>query len=173
MWIKTAGVLLVILSCAGLGAEAAFRLKKRLRLLVTLKRMVSHLKGEILYANAALPEAFERTGRRNPGSAGDLFTEVARRLRQETGEEFAYIWEEAAGAFVKTSVLGKEEGEQLVKFGGHLGYLDRDMQEKTILFYLEDLDFAIKNLQRQEPEKCRLFMSLGLLSGLFLAVVMV
>lgn len=173
MWLKILGVLFVILSCAGLGADAAHKLKKRLRLLETLKHMVIHLKGEILYANAPLAEAFERTGNRNPGKAGDFFKEIAAALQKETGESFDDIWKNNAETFGKSTPLSPKEKEQLISFGEHLGYLDRDMQEKTILLYLEDLEHSIITLRAQEPEKCRMFMSLGIMSGLFLAVVLV
>lgn len=173
MWMKLLGAVLVIAAGAGLGADAAGSFRRRLKLLEKLKLMVTHLKGEILYANAPLPEAFERTGRRSPGPAGTLFTEVAAELKRETGERFEVIWRRKAEEFVKKSVLSKKEREQLLQFGEHLGYLDREMQEKTLLFYMEDLEEAIAALRQQEPEKCRLFMSLGVLSGLFLAVILV
>lgn len=173
MWLKVFGVIFIVVSCGGLGADAAFRLKKRLRLLETLKLMVNHIKGEILYANAPLAEAFERTGKRNPGRAGDLFKEVSEELSKETGESFEAIWKAKAESFVARNVLSAKEKEQLIRFGGQMGYLDREMQEKTILLYLDDLEHSIKLLREQEPEKCRLFMSLGIMSGLFLAVVMV
>lgn len=173
MWIKIFGLVCVIASCAGLGADAARRMKKRLRLLEELKRMVTHLKGEILYANAPLAEAFDRTGRRSRGETGALFCRVAEAMREETGDNFEKIWKSEAEAFAKNSVLSQKEREELIRFGGHLGYLNRDMQEKTILFYIDDLEHAIRILREQEPEKCRLFMSLGIMSGLFLAVVLV
>lgn len=173
MWLKFAGVIFVIAACAGLGMEAALRFKRRLRLLEKLKLMITHLKGEILYANVPLAEAFERTGARNPGRAGTLFQAVAARLSEETGERFALIWKEQAGTFVKDSELSHREREQLLSFGEHLGYLDREMQEKTLLLYLEDLEYSVRVIRKEEPEKCRLYMSLGLMSGLFLAVVLV
>lgn len=173
MWMKLLGAVLVVSAGAGLGADAAGTVRKRLKLLEKLKLMVTHLKGEILYANAPLPEAFERTGRRSPGPAGTLFMEVAAELKKETGERFETIWKRKAEDFIKGSALSKKEREQLLQFGEHLGYLDREMQEKTILFYMEDLEQAIALLRQQEPEKCRLFLSLGVLSGLFLAVVLI
>ena len=38
MWLKTLGLILVIASCSGIGAEAVHRLRERLRLLETLRR---------------------------------------------------------------------------------------------------------------------------------------
>ena len=81
--------------------------------------------------------------------------------------------EQKAGKFAAGSVLNKKEQEQLLRFGESLGYLDRDMQEKAILFYLEDLEHSIETLRKEEPEKSRLFFGMGILSGLFLAVVLI
>lgn len=173
MWMKVAGLVLVIASCTGIGAEAVRRLRERLKLLETLRRMASHMKGEILYANVPLAEALYRTGKRNPGAAGSLFIEISEELEQETGESFGEIWREKAGRFAAESVLNKKEQEQLLRFGESLGYLDRDMQEKSILFYLEDLEHAIEILRKEEPEKSRLFFGMGILSGLFLAVILI
>lgn len=173
MWMKILGSVIVMIACGGLGIDAAFQLKKRLGLLEKLKQMVTHLNGEIIYANASLPEAFERVGNRNPGKAGDLFKSVASELRKETGESFNRIWIGQVVTFGKESALDRKEREQLIAFGEHLGYLDREMQEKTIHFYLENIEYSIQRLRIQETEKCRLFVSLGILSGLFLTVVMV
>ena len=173
MWLKTLGLILVIASCSGIGAEAVHRLRERLRLLETLRRMASHMKGEILYANVPLAEALYRTGKRNKGAAGELFIAIATELEQETGESFEAVWRAKAGKFAAGSVLNKKEQEQLLRFGESLGYLDRDMQEKAILFYLEDLEHCIETLRKEEPEKSRLFFGMGILSGLFLAVVLI
>lgn len=173
MWLKTLGLILVIASCSGIGAEAVHRLRERLRLLETLRRMASHMKGEILYANVPLAEALYRTGKRNKGAAGELFIAIATELEQETGESFEAVWRAKAGKFAAGSVLNKKEQEQLLRFGESLGYLDRDMQEKAILFYLEDLEHSIETLRKEESEKSRLFFGMGILSGLFLAVVLI
>ena len=145
MWLKTLGLILVIASCSGIGAEAVHRLRERLRLLETLRRMASHMKGEILYANVPLAEALYRTGKRNKGAAGELFIAIATELEQETGESFEAVWRAKAGKFAAGSVLNKKEQEQLLRFGESLGYLDRDMQEKAILVYLEDLEPVLWN----------------------------
>lgn len=173
MWMKAAGLILVIASCTGIGAEAVRHLRERLKLLETLRRMVSHMKGEILYANVPLAEALYRTGRRNKGAAGELFIGIAETLEQESGESFETIWKEKAGQFASDSALNKKEQEQLLRFGESLGYLDREMQEKAILFYMEDLEHSIETLRKEEPEKCRLYLGMGILSGLFLAVVLI
>lgn len=173
MWMKLLGAVLVITACTGAGASAVYRLRERKRLLETLKRMVSHLRGEILYANAPLPSAFYRTGRRGSGKAAGLFISVAEEMERETGDSFEHIWERRVKELFQPGDLSPQDREQLLKFGANLGYLDRDMQEKTIQFYLEDLELAITHLRREEPDKSRLYLGMGILSGLFLTVVLI
>ena len=66
----------------------------------------------------------------------------------------------------------KEYLEQLAGLGEHLGYLDVDMQERTLGLYLEQLDISIEYLRTNQREKCRLYTSLGIMGGMFLVIVM-
>lgn len=171
MWIKGFGVCLVMISCVGLGMQTAQQRKERRRVLETLKRMISQLKGEILYSNLPLPAALLRAGQRNDGPAAGLFLAVAKRMEESGAESFGEIWEAETAAFFQTGLLAEGEQEGLRAFGSGLGYLDRDMQERTINFYLEELDQGIETLKKTEPEQCRLFRGLGVLGGLFLTVM--
>lgn len=173
MWMKLLGAVLVIAACSGTGASAVSRLRERRRLLETIKRMVSHMKGEILYANAPLPSAFYRTGKRGEGKAAELFLAVSEELEQETGDSLGLIWQQQVELFNKTSGLNRADQEALLRFGKNLGYLDREMQEKTIQFYLEELELAITQLRQEEPDKSRLYYGIGILAGLFLTVVLI
>ena len=76
----------------------------------------------------------------------------------------------AAGA--KNLPLTRADLEQFTALGEHLGYLDVDMQERTLLLYLEQLDLSIEYLQAHRQEKCRLYTSLGVMGGIFLVIVM-
>ena len=172
MWVKMLGAVLVVLGCSGLGAEAVRQRKESRYLLETLKRMVSQLKGEILYSNLTLPAAFFRAGQRGGGAAGEFFTAVAKRMEETSGVSFEEVWKTETEQFLKNCSLGEAEQEQLRSFGSCLGYLDRDMQERTMMFYMEELEQEIKDLKEAEPEKCRLFLGLGILGGLFLTVIL-
>ena len=69
-------------------------------------------------------------------------------------------------------VLTREDWEQLEALGEHLGYLDVDMQERTLLLYLEQLEMSIGALQNRKGETCRLCAGLSLAGGLFLVIIM-
>ena len=69
-------------------------------------------------------------------------------------------------------VLTREDWEQLEALGEHLGYLDVDMQERTLLLYLEQLELSIEYLRAHGRERCRLYTSLGAAGGMFLILVL-
>lgn len=47
------------------------------------------------------------------------------------------------------------------------------MQERTLLLYLEQLDVQIQLLREHRQERCRLYSSLGIMSGLFLTILLI
>ncbi len=69
-----------------------------------------------------------------------------------------------------TFKVGQADAESL---GEHLGFLDRETQERTLLLYLEQVDTELLVLREHKQERCRLYTSLGVMGGLFLAVILV
>ncbi len=173
MFLKLLGAVFVIISCSKIGADMAARLSVRRGILKKIKVMVIHLRGEILYGNAPLYEGFQKAGKRAGGPEGLLFETVAERVLKGLGEDFFTIWQEEAGAYAARTPLSGEEGEQLLAFGEHLGYLDREMQERTLTLYLEELEQEIEGLNQEISQKSRLYTSAGVLAGLFLTVILI
>ena len=54
-----------------------------------------------------------------------------------------------------------------------MGYLDREMQVGAIDLYLEQLKLNIRKMQEELPEKRRILNCLGVMGGIFVAVVLV
>ena len=171
LMVRTAGAVLVIAGAAGLGAFLSSRFLFRLRLLEDLRKLVFLLKGEILYANSTLGEAFSRAGRRLGGRIGHFSLQVAEETEKQKGKEFREIWEEETERLSDLPFSG-EDLRQLREFGGQLGYLDRQMQERTMLLYLEQLELAIEDLREKKREACRLYTGLSLAGGLFFVIIM-
>ena len=63
------------------------------------------------------------------------------------------IWEAVLEEQGIRPMLGTEEWELMCRFGNSIGYLDLEMQQKTLALYLEELERAIEQLRREEPEK--------------------
>ncbi len=170
---KWIGAACILCASWGMGLWLAAQWKGRLKVLEQLRRMVYFLKGEITYSRAPLEEALKRVGRREDGSLGRLFERAAEGIAGRQGESFGAIWEGSlAEGKQEIPVLSGEDWEQLRELGEHLGYLDVDMQERTLLLYLEQLDLSIEYLRTHRRERCRLYTSLGAAGGMFLVLIL-
>ena len=172
MWMKAVGSLLVTFSCGALGAWKAGQWKEHRKMLEQLRKMILLLKGEILYAHSPLEEALEQAGRKSDGVLASFFIQVASRIQDREGEVFFELWKEEIQNHKRNFLFTEKECAELKAFGEHLGYLDLDMQERTIALYLEQLDLSIDYYRSHEQEQTKLFTSLGVMGGLFLSIIL-
>lgn len=171
-FLKTTGAVMMVMGSSGYGAWMAGNYRNRLLLLEQLRQMIFLLKGQITYANAPLPEAFEAVGKRTKGMLADLFMRVSERMEDQQGEPFCQIWKEEVEKMNVEGTLTKEDRQSLAGLGEHLGFMDCEMQERNLLLYLEQLDLVIEELRSHRQERCRLYTSLGVMAGIFLAVLL-
>ena len=171
-FLKTTGAVMMVMGSSGYGAWMAGNYRNRLSLLEQLRQMIFLLKGQITYANAPLPEAFEAVGKRTKGMLADLFMRVSERMEDQQGEPFCQIWKEEVEKMNVEGTLTKEDRQSLAGLGEHLGFMDCEMQERNLLLYLEQLDLVIEELRSHRQERCRLYTSLGVMAGIFLAVLL-
>lgn len=172
IYLKAAGILLTGIGGAGTGIAMGMRYRDRLRLLEDLQKMISLLKGEMLYANEPLEEAFFHVGEKKDSPLSPFFLKIAEKMEKREGESFYGMWKQEIEGLDKAIPLSKEDKRQLKDFGENLGYLDSAMQERTILLYQERLEGEITYLREHLREKNRLYASLGIAAGLFLIIVM-
>ena len=92
--LRCLGAVLVILGASGFGISMAVQYTKRLSQLEQLRRMIFLLKGQIVYANASLPEAFEAVGKREKGPLGALFLAAAKQAETLEEANFSAVWEQ-------------------------------------------------------------------------------
>jgi len=166
------GILVMAGVCVAVGFAAADRWNERLAVLNQLRQMVYHLKNQILYTNAALPEALAETGLRFTGSGAELFLKTAERLKKEKEKNLEEIWTEEAEAWFCKEALARKDLENLLTLGKQLGYADRSMQERVLLFYLEQTDDSIVQIKDEIEGRTRLFRCLGMTAGAFLVILL-
>lgn len=97
---------------------------------------------------------------------------MAGRIREQQGEAFVQIWKNEIEGLGEESALTKKDRQMLAGMGEHLGFMDRDMQERNLLLFLEQLDLEIQGLREHKQERSRLYTSLGVMGGLFLAILL-
>ena len=172
MWLKVIGSTLVTISCGALGAWKARQWKEHRKMLEQIRKMILLLKGEILYAHSTLGEALDQVGKKSEGVLAEIFCQVSERIQKQEGERFFTIWSQEMDSRQKELFLTPKERQELKEFGQHLGYLDLEMQERTIALYLEQLELAIQFYRDHEQEQTKLYTSLGVMGGLFLSIML-
>ncbi len=171
--VKIFGALLVILSCSTIGVYFSSLVRGRVTDLRAMKKNITILRGDIKYGNTTLPEAIGALSRRNVDNFKEFFAGIEQDLLRSSGLSFQAIWEEGTKNYMKNSYMNQQDREQLNQLGENLGYLDKEMQLKTIDFYIEQLDHELQDSIATMKEKTRLYNMLGILSGLFLTVVLI
>lgn len=165
------GAFLVVAASAALGFSYSFRLGCRLEQLRQLQRMTVLLKGEISYGCSALPEALACVGRKLPEPFNGFLGQLADRLQEYPDKSFQQVFQEEALTNLGASALTAKDKEALMQMGAFLGYLDKDMQIRTMDLYLQELDKEIQDAKESVPGKQKLCRSLGIMGGLFLALL--
>ena len=160
-WMKLFGAACILCGAAGTGIWFSGRYRQRILELEQLKQMVFLFKGaDPVCQRAAAGSAGNRgkTGGRSPwkpvsGNSG--YSGIAAR------EPFSAIWRNAVSEMEGKTALSKSDRQTLENLGEHLGFLDRETQERTLLLYLEQVDTELQVLREHRQERCRLYTSLG------------
>ncbi len=169
---KILGAILVILSCTGMGMYYSGLVKGRVTDLKDMRKNITILRGNIKYANTTLPEAIGSLAHRNSDNFREFFASVEQDLLTSDGMSFVAIWDKEIKTHIINTYMNQQDREQLTHLGETLGYLDKEMQLKTIDLYIEQLEQDLEDAVHSLKEKTRLYNTLGVLSGLFLTVIL-
>lgn len=169
--IKVIGCILIMSSCTGMGLLFAGEIKRRLEDLKSAKSIAILLRGDIRYAQTALPEALENAAKRHEGRLAPFLKRVSGELKQYSGTSLRDIWRIAVNEELNKTSLTKKDKECLLQLGDQLGYLDIDMQINTIDWYITQVEDMMNDLSNDAKQKIRLYQSLGILFGLFVVIL--
>ena len=89
---------------------------------------------------------------------------------EKTGDSFGTIFRESAGKCLDLDCLLQEERDRFYSLGDQLGYLGLDMQLKQRDLMEKETEYAIRELRKDFCEKRKLYRSMGILGGIFVAV---
>ena len=164
--LKAVGALLVVLSCGAMGYGKSLSYTKRQRELEEIQKMLYFLLGEITYRREALPEAMVRVADKIRPPLSDFLREVSRAAKEYQGERFSKIFSQKAEKYLKETSLTKTDLEEFIRLG-------EDLQENTINLYLEELKGEILKTEKEGPARKKMYQALGLMAGMFLAIMLV
>lgn len=168
--IRTAALVLIAVSCAGLGFVKSQAMSTRIRNLMMLRKILRLLNGEISYGATPLPEAFYRIGSKMEMPFRDFLQDLSVDMQQYDGVSFSELFDRNVDCHLKGTRLSVDDREEWKEFGRMLGYLDREMQLSTLKSFDEALSWKIRELKEGLPARKKLCQSLGVMGGLFLVI---
>lgn len=170
---KVLGILIVIFAGICFGFSRAAKEQKRLEQGVELKRMLYLLQGEIRYGFTPLPEAVKRIAGKVTEDLQPFLCQAAKQLETYAEESFAAVWTKAMNQCLRPLIVEEKFLEPILTMGETIGYLDKEMQEKTIGFAIEQMEDQIFQMKDQVIKNCRMYRSLGISFSLLIVIVLV
>ena len=166
------GLMGIVVACTAMGYSFSFGLLHRVNSIKEIRRMMELLRGEIRYAVTPLGEAFLNISRYGKEPFQTFFRKAAEDMERRDGKTLTVIFKECSAVLQKESGLRETDIQMLIQMGGKLGYLDVEMQMRTIDYYIEELEKACAMAEEEYQGKGKVYRSLGFMGGLFLAVVL-
>ena len=166
------GAAIVIIAGGILGFYRASRERKRLEQGIELKRLLYLLQGEIRYGLTPLPEAIGEIAGKVESGLSVFVTDVSKRLSSYQEETFSQVWKSSVEQDLVPYVQEKKMLEPFSAMGDTIGYLDKDMQVKTIDFTIEQIEERMYQIKDQVIKNCKLYQSLGLSFGLLVVIIL-
>jgi stage III sporulation protein AB len=103
-----------------------------------------------------------------------IFRDCAGRLRAAPQMKFSALWQESFKRYVPQSTgLSKEDERMIASAGEAIEALCRNPSQKQAEAYLKRLEAYIAEMEIDKRKKCKLYSAGGILTGLFIALLVI
>ncbi len=167
---KWIGFLLVLAGAGGIGFSLVGEYVLRIRTLGQIRDMMHYINDLVLYEYASLPEAFAKAADRMEAPFADFLKKVAGQLEEFSGEDICFLWKSNAQMLKDT--LNKKDYEEFSDCMQQTGFSDAKGQSQALKAYEQRLELTLHRLSEQKEEKCRLYRTLGIMSGVFVCILL-
>ncbi len=164
------GAIMIISSVSGMGFYRAFKIRKGYEELCYFKKILVMLRGQLAYSVAGISEVFWELSAHIKDPYATIFQDFSHMLEQETGNSFQVMWDRQVAEPISAVITKKEDVEKIRELGSHLGYLDKEMQEKYLNLSIEHLEESIRERRDNINSEEKFCKVIGLLAGLFLVI---
>ena len=154
------------------GIMKAENMKRQLENMKELQRIISMIQSEIRYSQAFLGEIFENIGQGVREPFRSWLLEMSRQTNSFIGKSLGDIWQSSVEINLDAFGFPVYIFESLKQLGNQLGYADVQVQMRLMDLYQEHLERTIREMHDQVQTKVRLYHCLGVMSGLFVAVLL-
>ena len=164
---KTAGLIIIVICFSLSGFAATARLSGRVKTLELGRYTIQKLRRELMLTKASSLRILQQTARKS----GQTLPLVQHCILLCSEKPFPEAWRQAVEETLGD--LSGEEKDLFCRVGAILGSSDLKHQEEALLQCEADLDSLLKAEKEKLRTHGRLYNSLGILTGLMAAVILV
>ncbi len=167
---KWVGLLFILAGAGGVGCSLVGEYVFRMRTLAQIREMMHYINDLVLHEYAALPEAFAKAAERVEAPFSDFLKKVAHQIEEFSGEDICFLWKN--NAKMLKGVLNKKDYTDFLNCMQQTGFSDVKGQSRALKSYEQRLELTLHQLTQQKEEKCRLYRTLGIMSGVFVCILL-
>lgn len=166
------GGILILASTGGAGYIYGKELKIYLNNMIYFRYVMSLIKGEIAYTQAPLYEIFiEVAGKIKQPYRGWLL-KISEEIENREENGFCRIWGRCTDRHLKELDFRNEHLILIKEAGTFLGNLRSETLDQAFQMYLNRIDYEVEKLRGNLSEKTKIGGCLGIMSGIFLIVIL-
>lgn len=171
--IKIVGCICVVVACAYTGFFIGVIMQRRKNILLQLEGCAMQLRALVRHQRTPLPEALEKIGNGKNGPVGDMFRCMSRQMLEYGGTPTEQIWQANVEDYLHNSALEKEDRLALIRLGESIGSVDSRLQEEILEVYINQVGKTIGELSEEIKKKTGFYRMMGLLTGVFVSIVLI
>lgn len=167
------GMMMIFISCSGIGIMFSYIYKKRLEELNDWKKGVVMLKNEINFSLTPLAEAFEMIAHRLEGNIQLFLYEIGDLFKLDHFQAIEKLDDKHLEKSLLNTCLNQKDRRFIIQFVKNLGALDKESQINNLMLHIEQIELELENSRNNEVKNNKLFKTLGILSGIFVIVIFI
>lgn len=164
---KVIGSVIIIAVCTAIGFDKSRELGRHVKELEELQRIFTLIQSELQYSRLPLTELFAKIAMKTEAMYKRWLGNISQELKDCNNGIFEEIWQSSIETHFKETHLTKEELDDLRQIGKNLSCAE------TLSLYLSQLEISIQNTREEEKNKKKLYQSMGIMTGVFLVIVLV
>lgn len=172
MLLKLCGSLFVMIACGLLGLRLSNEYEGRIIRLNNFEKMIKVLKNEIAYNNESILEAINRSAN-SEDKYINQFLFYVQEVYKEGNISLKQAWIVATDSKLKKVGLKESDLDLIRQIGTNLGVTCRATQLDYIDNFIAKIEMVEEELYGQKEEKCKLYKSMGVMTGLFIVILFI
>lgn len=173
--LKIVGVCVLVLATSMYGFSMSNAYIKRIENLKELKKCIVLLDGELRYNSTPIRIAMDKIAQRNTSVYSMFFNAISMSMEDDNSLHLGTAWEHAVSKILvdEKYYMNDSDKKKLIEFGKTIGNLDSDSIMSAFEGYMFELENDLSESNDEKTTKVKLYKTMGILSGLFIAILIV